>query len=94
MKRNKIPLHELRLGSDVIALSDDPFVLLAEKAEIIAKQSLRYCEGLKIYWHGSMTEWLFDFPMSQKTASRCLVDWMTRDWFIAKFHLPKGVLFK
>lgn len=88
--KKELPLHELRLGLDVIAFSDDPFVLLAEKAEIIAKQSLRYCEGLKIYWHGSLSEeWLFDFPMTQKTASRCLADWLTHDWFMARFgHIP------
>ena len=42
-KKQKFPLYELRLGLDVIALSDDPFILLAEKAEIIAKQSIRFC---------------------------------------------------
>lgn len=91
-KKQKLPLHELRLGLDVISLSDDPFVLLAEKAEIIASQSIRFCEGLKIYWHGGLSEWIFDFPMNKKIASRCLADWLTQDWFIAKFRLPKGVL--
>lgn len=93
-RKNRLSLHELRLGLDVISLSDDPFVLLAEKAEIIANQSVRFCEGLKIYWHGGLSEWIFDFPMTQKSASRCLADWMTRDWFVAKFRLPKGVLQK
>ena len=87
-KPQKLPLHELRLGLDVISLSEDPYVLLAEKAEIIANQTIRFCEGLKIYWHGGLDEWLFDFPMNQKTASRCLADWLTCDWFLLRLKCP------
>lgn len=86
--KNKLPLHELRIGLDVIALSDDPYLLLAEKAEIIANQSIRFCEELKIYWRGGLGVWAYDFPMSKKSASRCLCDWLSTDWFKARFYFP------
>lgn len=90
--KNKFPLHELRLGLDVIALSDDPFILLAEKAEIIAKQSIRFCEDLKIFWHGGLDVWIYDFPMSKKSASRCLCNWLSSDWFKACFQFPRELV--
>ena len=63
--------HELRLGLDIIALSDDVDALLWIKADIISKQSIRYCEGLKIWFEGRVP-WLLDENFTQKTAKKYL----------------------
>lgn len=67
----KHPLHELRLGLDIIALSDDIDALLWIKADIISKQSIRYCEGLKIWFEGR-EPFLLDENFNQKTAKKYL----------------------
>lgn len=69
----KSPLHELRLGLDIIALADDPNTLLDIKADIIAGQKIRFCEGLEIYYDGR-THWVFDVRFTQNTARKWIAD--------------------
>ena len=72
MKKKSL-IHELRLGLDVIALADDPNTLLDIKADIIANQSIRFCEGLEIYIDGR-THWVFDIPFTQNSARNWIAD--------------------
>lgn len=67
------PLHELRLGLDIIALADDPNTLLDIKADIIANQKIRFCEGLEIFFDGRK-RWVFDIPFTQNSARKWIAD--------------------
>lgn len=71
--KKETPLHELRLGLDVIALSDSCEQLLFLKAKIIFENSIRFCEGLTIHFCGR-ERWIFDKDFNKKTASRYLSD--------------------
>lgn len=63
---------ELRYFQVVLSWSKDPVELWFEKCSMIVKSSVRYPEGLKIYYDNF--EWLFDYLPTREQASRELAE--------------------
>lgn len=66
---SKKPLHELRYGGVIYALSDSCETLLYLKAKSIIKKDVQYPEMLHIYFEGRF-EWVFDHYIDEKEASK------------------------
>lgn len=75
---SKKPLHELRYGGTVFALSDSCETLQYIKAKWTLNKSVAYPEMLHIYFEGK-TEWIFDGYLDEKEASRILAAGGERD---------------
>ena len=63
---------ELRYFQEILSWSSDPVELWLEKCRMIVESSVRYPEGLKIYFDNF--EWLFDYLPTRAQASRELVE--------------------
>lgn len=69
---SKKPLHELRYGGEIYAMSKDCETLLFLKAKATLYKLVQYPELLHIYFEG-VTEWIFDKYLDEKTASKIVV---------------------
>lgn len=74
----KKPLHELRYGGTVYAVSDSCETLQYLKAKATLNKEVQFPEMLHIYFEGK-TEWIFDSYMDEKEASRFVAAGGERD---------------
>lgn len=65
-------MFELRYFQVVLFWSKDPVELWFDKCRMIVESSVRYPEGLKIYFNNF--EWLFDYLPTREQASRELAE--------------------
>lgn len=75
---SKKPLHELRYGDTIYAVSDSCETLQYLKAKATVKKEVQFPEMLHIYFEGK-TDWIFDVYLDEKEASRIVAFGGERD---------------